>query len=586
MTLIQKNRIQPLFDAEDRTVSELKDVQVPDIGDFNDVPVIEIFVEPGDKVEAEDPLMTLESDKATLDIPAPFAGTVQEIKVTLGTHVSEGAVLLSMETSASSAPADNAQDSAAATPEPEPDTAAVADVAPEPVAATTSGVALQVEVPDIGDFKDIPVIEILVNVGDQVAAEDPLVTLESDKATLDIPAPSAGTVAKIQVSLGDNVSMGSPILELVSTATQASTPEPKPESPAPVAQPVSEAIPEDDAVTNADNYPIHPGASAPDPRAPKGHPLQSPAASQAAQPQVSHATPAVRYFARELGVDITKVTGTGRKGRIVKQDVKNHIRQALTAPPASAATDSGSGIPAIPAVDFSKFGSVEEQPLSRIKKISGRHLQRAWLNVPHVTHHDEVDVTELESFRQSLKEEAAKQDLRVTSLTFILKALANALRAFPSFNSSLSANAESLILKHYVNIGIAVDTPNGLVVPVLRDVDQKSIFELAREMGEISQLARQGKLKPDQMQGGCMSISSLGGIGGTAFTPIVNVPEVAILGVTRARMQPVWDGKEFIPRLMLPLDLSYDHRVIDGAEAARFVAHLGIHLGDVRRLLL
>ena len=567
-------------------MSELKDVQVPDIGDFNDVPVIEIFVEPGDKVEAEDPLMTLESDKATLDIPAPFAGTIQEIKVSLGTQVSEGSVLLSMKTTASSESKDNAQDAATVTPEPD-DAASeiVAEAAAEPVADIAGGSTLQVKVPDIGDFKDIPVIEILVNVGDQVAAEDSLVTLESDKATLDIPAPSAGTVAKIQVSLGDNVSMGSPILELVSNAAQASIPEPKTELPAPEAKPVSGPNTGNNGVSNEHGRPSDPQASTSGPCLPKGHPLQSPNAPQATRPELSHATPAVRYFARELGVDISQVTGTGRKGRILKQDVKNHIRQALTAPPA-AATGSGSGIPAIPAVDFSKFGSIEEQPLSRIKKISGRHLQRAWLNVPHVTHHDEVDVTELESFRQSLKDEAAKQDLRITSLTFIVKALANALRAFPTFNSSLSVDAESLILKHYVHIGIAVDTPNGLVVPVLRDVDQKSIFELAREMGEISQLARQGKLKPEQMQGGCMSISSLGGIGGTAFTPIVNVPEVAILGVTRAKMQPVWDGKEFIPRLMLPLDLSYDHRVIDGAEAARFVAHLGIHLGDVRRLLL
>ena len=551
-------------------MSELRDVMVPDIGDFHDVPVIEIFVEPGDQVAAEDPLLTLESDKATLDIPAPFAGTIRDLKVAPGSEVSEGSLLLSMEV---------ADASGAATPAAAP--APAADSTPPPASAQTGSGTLLVEVPDIGDFKDIPVIEILVTVGDQVDAEDPLVTLESDKATMDVPAPAAGTVSAIVVGVGDTVSMGSPIVELATSKLPAPAPAVSAAPPTPTPEPHASELPG----PAASAYPVSPGASAPDPRVPRTHPAQSQPAPQPNAAPIAHATPAVRYFARELGVDISKVTGTGRKGRILKQDVKNHIRQAMTAPAAAAAA-TGSAIPPIPAVDFSKFGPIEEQRLSRIKKISGPHLQRAWLNVPHVTHHDEVDVTELEAFRKSLKDEAAKQELRITALTFILKAVARNLADFPTFNASLSSDGESLILKHYFHIGIAVDTPNGLVVPVIRDVDRKGIFELAAEMGDISARARQGKLKPEEMQGGCMSISSLGGIGGSAFTPIVNAPEVAILGVTRSRMQPVWNGHEFVPRLMLPLDLSYDHRVIDGAQAARFVAHLCAILGDLRRLLL
>ncbi len=576
-------------------MSELKDVHVPDIGDFSDVPVIEIFVEPGDKVVAEDPLLTLESDKATLDIPAPFAGTIRDLKVSIGSQVSEGSVLLSMEgddtsafTDTSGGDSQDAPDPATNQP-PAPTSAPEAETEPAPALSTT----ILVEVPDIGDFTDIPIIEIMVAAGDQVAAEDPLVILESDKATMDIPAPAAGTVAGIMVKVGDTVSMGSAILELASHETPTTT-TPAVESAA--AAETNTAVPVIDAgqpktstpvdPPPASTYKTHPGASAPDPRVPAASPVQMLAPADTTTASFSHATPAVRYFARELGVDITTVIGTGRKGRILKQDVKNHIRQAMTTPAPAPQAPPGVGIPPIPEVDFSKFGPVEEHRLSRIKKISGPFLQRAWLNVPHVTHHDEVDITELEAFRKSLKDEAAKRNVRITALTFILKAVAKSLAAFPTVNSSLSPDGASLILKHYFHIGIAVDTPNGLVVPVLRDVDQKGIFDLAAEMSAISVLAREGKLKPDQMQGGCMSISSLGGIGGRAFTPIVNAPEVAILGVTRATMQPVWNGNEFVPRLMLPLDLSYDHRVIDGAEAARFVAYLCTILGDLRRLLL
>jgi pyruvate dehydrogenase E2 component (dihydrolipoamide acetyltransferase) len=433
----------------------------------------------------------------------------------------------------------------------------------------------EIVVPDIGDFQDIPVIEIAVSPGDKVMAEDPLVTLESDKATMDVPSPAAGVVKEMKVKLGDTVSAGSLILTLevndaASKPAAEEAPEAEAEAPAPAPQPA-------------------PPAAAPAPQPPAARPsptasLPSPAAPPRA---ASHATPSVRHFARELGVELSRVRGTGRKGRVLREDVTGFVKGALAGgAPAADGGVPGAGIPPIPVVDFAKFGQVAIQPLSRIKKISGQHLRRAWLNVPHVTHHDEADVTEMEAFRRSLKEEAARQGVRVTALSFIMKGVCAALREFPTFNASLTADGESLVLKDYFHIGVAVDTPNGLVVPVIRDVDTKGILDLGGELAELSARARDGKLKPDEMQGGCMSISSLGGIGGTAFTPIVNAPEVAILGVTRSRMTPVWDGEAFAPRLMLPLDLSYDHRVIDGAEAARFMAFLAGVLGDVRRLLL
>lgn len=433
----------------------------------------------------------------------------------------------------------------------------------------------EVLVPDIGDFAGVPVIEIAVSPGDSVSAEDSLVTLESDKATMDVPSPASGVVKEMKVNLGDIVSQGTLILTLevndaspspqpVAEQEQAVEPSPAPSSP----EPARQADP-----------PSLPPAVRPSPTAS----LPS-KAGEAHAP--SHATPSVRHFARELGVDLSRVRGTGRKGRVLRDDVTRFVKSELGSPGSSAAGEPGSGIPPVPTVDFARFGEIEIQALSRIKKISGQHLRRAWLNVPHVTHHDEADVTEMEAFRQSLKEQAARDGVRVTALSFIMKAACAALREFPTFNASLAADGESLVLKKYFHIGVAVDTPNGLVVPVIRDVDGKGILELGSELAELSVRAREGKLKPDEMQGGCMSISSLGGIGGTAFTPIVNVPEVAILGVTRARMTPVWNGQSFDPRLMLPLDLSYDHRVIDGALAARFMRFLAGTLGDVRRLLL
>ena len=462
----------------------------------------------------------------------------------------------------------------------------------------------EVRVPDIGDFSAVPVIEILVEVGDRIRPEDPLVTLESDKATMDVPAPAGGVVREVAVAVGDNVSEGSVLLRIAGdggpgdvadddasvpaggesadtadSATGVASPSEGTTdavSPSPGSAPAAEP---DESRTPAD------GASEPDPRAPRGRP--SPTASLAAEPAqraISHASPAIRRYARELGVDLEKVKGTGRKGRILREDISGFVKRTLSAPSDGAA--KGTGIPPIPAVDFSRFGDTETRPLSRIKRISGPHLHRSWVNVPHVTNHDEADVTDLEAFRQSIKAEAAAGGVRITLLAFVTRAVAATLAEFPTFNASLGPDGASLIVKKYIHVGIAVDTPNGLMVPVLRDADRKGVYDLAREMAELGARARDGALKSDELQGGTFTISSLGGIGGTAFTPIINAPEVAILGLSRSRMTPVWDGAAFQPRLMLPLDLSWDHRVVDGAEAARFLAHLARLLGDVRRLLL
>jgi pyruvate dehydrogenase E2 component (dihydrolipoamide acetyltransferase) len=540
-------------------VAATTEVLVPDIGDFEQVPVIEVLVSAGDRVNAEDPLVTLESDKATMDVPSPQTGIVKELKVSVGDTVSQGSPILTLESDGDASVSDG-EDTVEAS-------------VGAPAGAPTSESRIEaVNVPDIGDFEDVPVIDLLVKAGDAVREEDALITLESDKATMDVPSPHAGVVETLEVSVGDKVSQGSLILTM-KVGGQA------PET-------VQEATPTP-AAEVAEAPPPAPKAATPlpagDERA-RPSPTATIAAADAPSKATHHATPAVRRFARELGVELGAVRGTGRKRRILKEDVKRFVKEALSRPAGSAT--AGAGIEPVAAVDFSKFGEVETRALPRIKKISGPHLHRAWLNVPHVTHHDEADVTELEAFRGSLKDEAAKKGVRVTALAFITKAVASTLGEFPSVNASLTPDGESLVFKKYFHVGIAMDTPNGLVVPVLRDVDEKGIYDLASEMAEISARAREGKLKPDEMQGGCFSISSLGGIGGTAFTPIVNAPEVAILGVTRARMSPVWNGKEFVPRLMLPLDLSYDHRVIDGAEAARFMAYLCGLLGDLRRLLL
>ncbi len=446
----------------------------------------------------------------------------------------------------------------------------------------------EIKIPDIGDFADVEIIEILVSVGDSVAAEDPLITLESDKATMEVPSPAAGKVREISVSVGDRVSEGT----LVALLEAAEGGDADSDGDASTDDADQEADSRKGDREESDAKPAESGSeesSEPSDSGPQPHepPASLPPPVQKSGGSLPHASPGVRRFARELGADLTQVSGSGPKGRILQEDVKKWVKQQLAAAGRGGAA-TGAGIPEIPAVDFSKFGEVETISLSRIKRISGQHLQRAWLNIPHVTQHDEADITELEEFRQSLKDEAAREGIRITLLGFVLKIMVSALKKFPSFNASIHPNGENLILKKYFHVGVAVDTPNGLVVPVLRDVDRKSIFDLARELGEISERARDGKLSPTDMQGGCISISSLGGIGGTSFTPIVNAPEVAILGLSRARMSPVWnaENEEFEPRLMLPLSLSYDHRVIDGAEAARFCAYLTRALADMRRISL
>ena len=429
---------------------------------------------------------------------------------------------------------------------------------------------ITIKVPDIGDFDAVDIIEILVKPGDQINIDDPLMTLESDKATMDVPTDRAGTVKEVLAAVGDKVREGSEIIILEATENSGEAAQPTEKSP-PASEDKLEPIaqPEEDA--ESEEAQVH----SPPPTLPP--PVERSGTASA------HASPSVRRFARELGTELHDIRGSGSKGRITREDVKHFIKHRMQS---SGSEQGGFNLPAIADQDFSKFGDIEYSTLPRIKKISGPHLHRAWLGIPHVTHHDEADITELEAFRQRMKNEALERGARLTSLAFILKALVYSLKAFPQFNSSLTADGEQLVLKKYFHIGIAVDTPGGLMVPVIRDVDQKGIIELAVEMGEISKKARDGKLSPAQLQGGSFTISSLGGIGGTAFTPIVNAPEVGILGVTRAAMKPVWDGSEFQPRLMLPLDLSYDHRVIDGAQAARFVAHLAGVLGDIRQLLL
>jgi len=430
---------------------------------------------------------------------------------------------------------------------------------------------IEIKVPDLGNVADIDIIEVLVKPGDEVALEQTLAVMETDKATMDLPASAAGKVQQVHIKVGDKVAEGTLIATLEVAADPASPSKPAPTPAVPVAQVEAAPTP----------------APAPEPaKVEAAKPAAAPAAPIAVSStggSKAHATPSVRLFARELGVDLSKIqNGSGRKGRILKDDVKNFVKQALTSAPAA----TGAGIPAIPAVDFSQFGEIEEKQLSKIKRLTGQNMTRVWLNLPMVTYHDEVAIDEMEEFRKSVNAGQAKDAVKLTGLVFIMKALVAAMQKFPAFNSSLSADGERQILKKYFHIGIAVDTPNGLVVPVIRDVDQKGIFQLSTELAEKSELARQGKLKPADMQGGCMTISSLGGIGGTAFTPIVNAPEVAILGVTRAKVQPVWNGSSFEPKLMLPLDITYDHRVIDGAEGARFMEALKANLADIRRLLL
>jgi pyruvate dehydrogenase E2 component (dihydrolipoamide acetyltransferase) len=535
------------------------DVNVPDIGDFKDVPIIEVLVKPGDVVKAEQPLVTLESDKATMDVPSPISGTIADVAAKVGDRVSMGTLIARIDSSTGEPAAKAAAPRRAS---------AKAASAPAPAKAAT----IDITVPDIGDFKDVPIIEVLVKAGDTVEAEQPLVTLESDKATMDVPSPAAGKITEIVAKVGDKVSMGALIAKLDAGG------------PAPPISPEQEdeadAKEEEDAAEAPQTSPVAPKDLPP--------PLASTApASGPAKADFSgvFAGPAVRRLARELDLDLNTVKGTGEKGRITREDVK----AALSRGAAGAAPVGGGALPAVPAVDFAKFGPIESIRLSRIKRISGPRLHASWVNVPHVTHCDEADITDLDAFRRSLDEEAKKdktKPYRVSLLPLLMRATVATLKAFPTFNSALSPAGDSLILRRYWHIGVAVDTPDGLVVAVVKDVDQKGVIELARELGALSDKARAGKLAPAEMQGATFTISSLGGIGGTAFTPIVNAPEVAILGVVRSKTAPVWDGAAFQPRLMLPLCLSYDHRVIDGAAAARFMRRLAEMVEDMRRVIL
>lgn len=533
--------------------AELKEVHVPDIGG-DEVEVTEIMVAVGDSIEEEQSLLTVEGDKASMEVPAPFAGTLKEIKVAAGDKVSTGSLIMVFETAGSGAPAAPA--------------AAEAPAAAAPAASAEK----EVNVPDIGG-DEVEVTEIMVAVGDTVEEEQSLITVEGDKASMEVPAPFAGTVKEIKIAAGDKVSTGSLIMvfEVAGAA------------PAPASAPAQAAAPAAPA----------PKAEAPAAAAPAPAPAATGDFKE--NDEYAHASPVVRRLAREFGVNLSKVKGSGRKSRILKEDVQAYVKDALKRLESGAgAAASGKGDGAAlgllpwPKVDFSKFGETEVQPLSRIKKISGANLHRNWVMIPHVTQWDNADITALEAFRKEQNAIEAKKDtgMKITPLVFIMKAVAKALEAFPAFNSSLSEDGESLILKKYVNVGIAVDTPNGLVVPVFKDVNKKGIYELSEELMTVSKKARAGKLTAADMQGGCFTISSLGGIGGTAFTPIVNAPEVGILGVSKSEMKPVWNGKEFEPRLQLPLSLSYDHRVIDGAEGARFITYLNSCLSDIRRLVL
>jgi len=516
-------------------MSTIKNIELPDIGDFDEVEVIEILVSVGDKLEADDSIITLESDKASMEIPTPSAGVVSSISVNIGDKIKQGDVVVTLESEENS------------------DKNIPSDTEKTSVSTQTASSIIAVNVPDIGDFDEVEVIEILASVGDEVSEEDSIITLESDKASMEIPTPVAGKIVEISVNLGDKLSLGDLILSIESTNVNSSkaaaevAPTKTSQStsaPAQAVQPVAAKSVLDQSVSTL----------------PTGE---------------SHASPSIRKMAREIGVDLSRVTGTGQKGRVLDKDLKAYVKQIIT-------SGGGSSLPKTPVIDFSKFGETETLALSRINKLSGKHLTACWLNIPHVTQFDEVNIDQMEAFRQEQKAKGVK----LTPLVFIMKAVIQALKNHPRFNASLDESGENLIIKKYFNLGIAMDTPNGLVVPVIKNVERKSLTELATELAETSAKARDGKLKPGDMQGAGFTISSLGGIGGTQFTPIVNSPEVAILGVSKSQTKPIWDGKNFVPTLTLPLALSYDHRVIDGAQGGRFMADLNSILSDIREILL
>ena len=587
----------------------LVDIQVPDIGDFDEVGVIELLVKPGDTVKAEQSLLTVESDKASMEIPSSHAGTVKEVKVALGDKIKQGTVIVVLEVADAAAASAGAGAGASASTGSEQNTApapaapaqaatkteastAAVPATPAPATAAAAAAAapsgpVEVRVPDIGDFKDVAVIEMLVKVGDTVKLEQSLFTVESDKASMEIPSPVAGVIKELKIKIGDTVNIGD-LMAIMEGSAAAAPASAAAAAPAPSASAQGSSPAPAPAAQAAASPAAAPAAAAVE------VPAHQPGTLVAGLP---HASPSVRKFARELGVPIDEVKGSGPKGRITQDDVQAFTKQVMSgsvqtkaqaakAPAAAAGGGTGVGLDLLPwpKVDFAKFGAIERKDLSRIKKISGANLHRNWVMIPHVTNNDEADITELEAFRVSTNKENEKSGVKVTMLAFVIKAVVAALKKFPDFNASLDGDA--LVYKQYFNVGFAADTPNGLVVPVLKDADKKGILQISQEMGELAKKARDGKLGSADMQGGCMSISSLGGIGGTHFTPIINAPEVAILGLSKGQMKPVWDGKQFVPRLVLPLSLSYDHRVIDGASAARFNAYLGQVLADYRRILL
>jgi pyruvate dehydrogenase E2 component (dihydrolipoamide acetyltransferase) len=558
------------------------EVKVPDIGDFDEVSVIEVLVKPGDTVKPEQSLVTVESDKASMEIPSSAAGIVRDLKVKLGDKVKQGSVLVVLDSTASGEPAHTGgastpsggreQPQAAAAPQP----AAPAPAAAQPAAAGPE----EVRVPDIGDFKDVSVIELLVKPGDHVKPEQSLITVESDKASMEIPSSAGGTVQELKVKLGDKVNAGDVIAVLQGTRGASST------APAPAPAAAAAQTPPSAREAKEAAAPGAPAGRTPPTAGLPPHESVSPTG------RLPHASPSVRKFARELGVPLDEVKGSGPKGRITQEDVQAFTKavmrgdvttQAAAKAPTATAGEA-LGLLAWPKVDFAKFGPTERKDLGRIRKISGANLHRNWVMIPHVTNHDDADVTELEAFRVQLNKENEKTGTKVTMLAFLVKACVAALKKFPDFNASL--DGDQLVMKQYYHIGFAADTPNGLVVPVIKDADRKGVLAISSEMAELAGKAREGKLSPSDMSGAGFTISSLGGIGGRYFTPIINAPEVAILGVCRSRTEPVWDGKQFQPRLMLPLSLSWDHRVIDGASAARFNAYLGAILADLRRTML
>ena len=531
------------------------EVVVPDLGDFADVEVIEVLVKPGDSVAAEQGLITLETDKATMDIPSPAAGKIAALKVKTGDRVSAGSVIATLDTGESAAAAQPAGDTR---PEDDRTVRQPKLATSAPAAQSAASVApLVVAVPDLGDFSGVEIIEVLVKPGDEVAAEQGLVTLETEKASMDVPSPQAGRVLEVKAAVGAKVSAGDPLLVLQpSGAAVAAAPAARAASAAPV---------------EPSNKPAAPRAAAP---------AKSSVSSAPTSFGEAHASPSVRKLGRELGVDLGRVRGSGAKGRVTADDVKAFVKDAMLGGAAAA-----SALPAVPTVDFAKYGRVETEPLSRIQKISGPRLHASWINVPHVTQHDDADITELEEKRSALKEQAQQRGIKLTPLAFVVRACALALAEMPLFKSSLAPDGENLVLRHYTHIGFAADTPQGLVVPVIRDADKKDLYEIAKALATLSERARTGKLQSDDIQGGVFTISSLGGIGGRYFTPIINAPEVAILGVSRSSWQPVYRDLAFVPRLLLPLSLSYDHRVIDGAKAARFTTRLGEILANPGQLV-